>query len=260
MTSSPLSRPSPFNMPRQKTVPPAPAAVSGRRHAFRTAPRRGYRSAVTFADTGVLLSAARSRYLVEQVVVHYGKRLRISDLVLDELRHRGSATVDSTRQLEKNAASEAANDVERLGVAIEGLSVVDAPVFDEVVAQLRALAKVRARAIGDGADDADRHAGEAASISCCVRLASGGVRTVLLTNDGDASVIADARGIPSRHFGHVLNEFVCADRLDAVAAFARFTNAARVTTPPAASCPRHSTDLECTKSQTSCSACDVVDS
>jgi hypothetical protein len=244
-------------MARRRTIPSAPAPQSPRRHAFKAAPKRGFSAAVAFADTGVLYAAARTRFLLEKVIGHYGPRLRVCDVVMDEISHRAASTVDASRQLEKNAAADAKRDLERLAVTVEPLTAADATVFDQVLAQLQALAKARS---GDGTDGVKGHAGEAASIACCVRLVAAGDGTVLLTNDGDASVVSETRGIPSRHFGHVLNELVCAELIDAEAAFGRFTNAAVVSTPPASSCPRSSTDLGCTKASGICTACDAATS
>lgn len=253
------ARPSPLSMPARRTIPPAPSTAPQRRHAFRTPPKRGYLSATTMADTGVLYGAARTRFLLERVVNHYGSRLHVCDVVMDEVSHRAKSNVDASRQLEKNAAADVERTLGRLDVPIDALSPEDAPLFDRLVRQLQALKHARTGA-GERPEDYDRHAGEAASIACCVRISSNGSPTVLLTNDGDASLAAEARGIPSRHFGHVLNELVCADELTPEDAHERFAAAAVVSTPPASSCPRDAADLSCVKAAGTCAACDAATS
>lgn len=259
MSLDPPPRPSPLHMPARRTIPPAPSAPPATRHAFKTPPRRGYLAATTMADTGVLYAAARTRYLLDKMIAHYGSRLRVCDVVLGEVRYRAKSAADASRQLEKNAAAEAERTLDRLAVSVDRLSPEDAPLFDQIVRQLRALKQART---GDGndAEDHDRHAGEAASIACCVRISNEGLPAVLLTNDGDASLAADARGVPSRHFGHVLNELVCADQLTPEDAHDCFTVAAVVTTPPASCRPRAATDLNCVKAGDNCSACDAATS
>lgn len=259
MSTDPPPRPSPLHMPARRAIPPAPSAPPPPRHAFKTPPKRGYLAATTMADTGVLYAAARTRYLLDKVITHYGSRLRVCDVVMGEVRHRAHSTVDAGRQLEKNAAAEAERTLDRLMVAVDRLAPEDAPVFDEIVRQLRALKQART-STADDADDHDRHAGEAASIACCVRISNAGTAAVLLTNDGDASLAADARGVPSRHFGQVLNELVCADTLTPEDAHDHFTVASMVTTPPASCRPRAANDLNCVKAAAGCSACDAATS
>jgi hypothetical protein len=248
-------RPSPMMMPRLRPViplaqrPPAPSTflvASG-------VPRRGILDAVVWPDTGVLLSLGTNEALVGRFRTHYEGGIRITKVVARELR----------RHSERSTAGLSVDDYDRViaagrayrslllgpdGLEPVGATTADLPEIEDVTQQLKGLSETTDK----------RHGGEAEIIV----LASGQVglqQQVLLTNDGGASVIAGRHGISARHFGDILAEFACADReLSAAECFRIFTDAVRISAPPAHCRPPSREYFTCVKDGAGCALCDAV--
>jgi hypothetical protein len=84
--------------------------------------------------------------------------------------------------------------------------------FDVVLQQLADID--RANEVTSAADRvkrAKRHAGEAQSIVGAARVLQANQTTLLLTNDGGASLVAESHNVPARTLAHLLAELVCAN-------------------------------------------------
>ncbi|MFF9600942.1 hypothetical protein ACF1GY_01520 [Streptomyces sp. NPDC014684] len=142
---------------------------------------------------------------------------------------------------------------------VESQSVKDK--HDVIMQQLRELEARRQAALGLSDEDyAHKHAGEADSIVAAVRTIALGKSTVLLTNDGGASLVAQQHGVASRHVGHLLAELGCADpSLTAEGLYEQFMQVTgNFATVPETARPTGSGFFACLRAEDKCSACDAL--
>ncbi|MCI2418326.1 hypothetical protein MOQ72_12875 [Saccharopolyspora sp. K220] len=239
--------------PRQRKVPPARPRRRRDPRFSTEVPRRGWEDAVYHLDTGVLFAASVDAVCGSRMVRHYRGRLHTTDVIVAEVRHR------ATNPTNKPGVQEAAEEAVRMfidgaAVAIDELGPGDVWMFESVLQQLRQLEAAQA----DGPASPQvraKHGGEASAIVCCLREMDSGARVVFATNDGGASRVAHSRQVHTRHFGHLLNELVCAATYRNEEAFALFERANRITGVPAVARPQGEQDLSCQAAADGCTAC-----
>jgi len=186
---------------------PGPSVAPPPRIRFKTAdgyPRRGRRDAVTWVDTGVLVSLGVKEGVPERFAALYGRWLRTSITVVHEVRRLSKRAPQTAADRDVSDAATAARAAllsrgrERLLVSRIGHEHL--ATRDQVRQQLRGLS----------ANPNATHGGEAELIALAIADAAGASH-VLLSNDAGASVVADQRGLPTRHIGDILSEMACAD-------------------------------------------------
>ncbi|MFC6021857.1 hypothetical protein ACFP2T_37560 [Plantactinospora solaniradicis] len=254
--STELNKPSPRMMPpRINRVPPA-STMPERRHAFSPdIPRRGLPQSVVFADAGVLLCVCGRQTCIVHFANHYSGRLRIADCVEDEIRRLASPSGGYTKDGRLYSTARTAQfHILDAGIGvIEPSEACDARIFDQVHRQLVELAERNGKDVAVGS-----HLGEAMSIALCVQRSREGNKVIFLTNDGDASLIAEAYEVPARHFGHVLTELVCAGKYQPSEAFEMFSYTQEFSGVPMGARPTEVADLACVSADAICLKCDAL--
>lgn len=214
-------------------------------------PRRGRRDAVTWVDTGVLVSLGVKEGVPERFVALYGRRwLRTSITVVHEVRRLSKRAPQTPADRDVSDAATAARAAllsrgrERLQVSQIGHEHL--ATRDQVRQQLRGLS----------ANPKATHGGEAELITLAIADAASAPQ-VLLSNDAGASVVADQRGLPTRHIGDILCEMACADatltcgslyyELEAMTAISRLERSVL---------PRSADALACRRSGDRCVPCE----
>lgn len=263
MAAGPPNRPSPISMPRRSSVPPATVMRKPERSFSQDWPNSGVLHAHYYLDTGVLYAMNRDSRCPAKFLRHYEGRLRVTDIIRDEVLQKACKKVDPSEQLVKNAALEAKRrvlDPGHVEVRETLLTERDHIVFDQLLNQFRSLETMK-RQPNDQispqkSQSSNKHAGEASAIICCTRDLQDGDQVVLLTNDGSAGQVALLYGITSRHFAHALHELVCAELLRPSLALEIFKAANKVTSVPRSEIRSHSTDFDCQRvSKEHCSRC-----
>lgn len=244
--------PTPSVMPSRRRVlatpaparPPAPAGYA----VAAEVPRRGWPAAVSWPDTGVLLSLGTDAATRIRFVAHFGSRCRLTRTVANELRGISNGPPGTDKQRAADAAVRAV--VLPRALTQTDLEDGDLGAFDAVVAELRALS-----------DDPDAsHKGEASIVVCADRdRTRAGGRHVVLTNDGGASHVARAHGLPSRHTGDAIAEMSCATPGPTPAqCWSTFRAASRVAAVPRDARPSDEDYFRCQSSNGSCGPCDTL--
>jgi hypothetical protein len=176
---------------------------------------------------------------------------------VDEVQNRANSRVAYDRQLEKNAAADALRRLINGSVTVDETFETedDETTFDNVVRQLHEL-DVQRHGESNDPSSADKHMGEASAIVCCLREQRSGDRVVFVTNDGGASTVAAVHDVDARHFGHVMQELVCAGLFTSDKAMSTFVAANRVTSVPKSETPRSAQDFACKKAASpNCASC-----
>jgi hypothetical protein len=250
-------RPTPMMMPRRRPMIP-PAQRPPVRSTYVVAqgiPRRGVLDAVIWPDTGVLLNLGTDEALLNRFRRHYQGRIRVTKTVARELRRHSEHSTVGLPDDDRNRVAAAGQAFHSLLVGPGRLNPVEAALADlPDIANVTQQLKARSESVDK------RHGGEAEIIVLASKQATRQRRkNVLLTNDGDASVIAGQHGIPARHFGDILAEFACADReLSAAECLRVFTAAVRISAPPAHCRPSKADYFTCAKNEAGCALCDTM--
>ncbi|MFY1632311.1 hypothetical protein ACN27F_03330 [Solwaraspora sp. WMMB335] len=155
-----------------------------------------------------MLCAAARQWLSFILFGYYAGRVQITSAVLDEIRYRTKPRAENSGWMQ-SAASEAVRVIGLRPSLVDDSEQYDAKIFDDVHRRLQSLAEAAGKAVGG-----NRHTGEAESIARCVALVKDGEKVIFLTNDTDASRVAAEHRIATLHFGSILQELVCAGRLD----------------------------------------------
>lgn len=248
--------PSPSSMPRRRSVPPAPVQRPRGLNFSRSVPHRGRLEAFYIFDTGVLCSIARDEVGCHQFVKHFEGRMYTTDVIVDEVKNRASRPIGPDGQLMKLAAADALRRLILPGkVQIVSLDAAAWTTYDSVMQQLRGLTAARAADV-DELNVVERHSGEASAIAWSKQSLAADYQVVLVTNDGDASVAAASQSVEVRHFGHVLHELVCANRLASDKAWNFYERAVGMSGIPTPAALRSKDDLVCKGTAERCTACE----
>lgn len=251
-------RPNPLSIPRRKTVPPLSPQSRPRPGFSEHLPNRGLADAAYHLDTGVLYAVARDETSCHLFKTHYKGRMHTTDAVVEEVKYRATSNNGPEQQLVKNAAADVLRrliEPEAIEVDAALLTDEDDALFEQIARQLRELEE---RKIGHSAPPAsvEKHVGEATAIVGCIRQRNSGSKVVFLTNDGGASIVAKARRVDSRHFGHALVELVCSGRLTPEKAWVAFDRANKVTSVPQSVAPSSVEHFTCDMADGVCGGCD----
>lgn len=242
--------------PPAERVTPPPRPV--RFVVSATYPRRGRRDAVTWVDTGIFLSIGKDQSLIDRFATHFGAWLQTSAKVVREVISFSEIedVADTETDHDRRSWASRVRTALLLGgtgrVQVRTLQDVDLPLRDEIVNQLRGLSS----------SGKSGHGGEAELIALAVLAArNAGAAQVLLSNDAGASVVADARGIVTRHMADVLRELLCADpALPAAELFAHYQGMLPVSSVERSVIATHHAELACQRSGVSCGICIATDS
>lgn len=149
------------------------------------------------ADSGPLLAAAVVPARLALLRDHFGSRLHTPSRVAEELER----LVETGNPLERAAATEAMRSLTSGFPAVETLTSEEAALAEgRLFDHLTALQRQPRSAI------AGQHLGECHALALALRF--GASSTILLTNDGPASVLARANGVRARSINGLLRE-VC---------------------------------------------------
>ncbi|EHN78883.1 hypothetical protein SMCF_1546 [Streptomyces coelicoflavus ZG0656] len=254
-------------LPRPPSLRP-PGTVKSARYAIAThLPKMHTPVDMAWGDTGTLCSLGQRPHLLEQVMRLYGTSLVVTEAVSREIYSKANKP-ERLRTPENRimciSAKKVADKLDSGDIRV--LPLVDSPSVkdkhDIVMQQLRDLDASRRAAHGpsDDEDYAHKHAGEADSIVAAVRTIALKKRTVFLTNDGGASLVAQRHGVASRHVGHLLAELGCADSSitpeELYEQFMQMTG--HFATVPNTARPASSDFFVCSRADGVCNACDAL--
>lgn len=216
-------------------------------------PRRGWRDAIVWPDTGIFLLLGVEDDLPDRFMRLYKNRIRVPRKIEGELRGHTNGGTSRNDQLTAAAARASVNAM-FLGETRfrqPELEEEDIPLVDD----LRAALSKTPGGLGKA------HGGEATLIALAVRMKkSSGKRQVLLSNDGGASAVAALHQIPTRHAADVLCEIACSDStITAQRCWEIFSKTRDISCPPRACHPANSSTFECKISSGTCAPCDEVD-
>lgn len=202
-------RPTPLNSMRLKRPDLTLSAAQSQRGFAEdpTRPRRYRASDAVWADTGLLCALGARPVLLERFLQRYGSTLRIAHAVKIEIERKARS---GGADLMRSCAQVIADKIRYGDIPVDSLSEDALDDFGGILAQLEdADSGVDASAPDVGR--AQRHAGEAESITGAVQVTRSGCTALLLTDDGGASRVAKVHGIPCRNICDVLRELGCED-------------------------------------------------
>ncbi|WP_203924315.1 hypothetical protein [Rugosimonospora africana] len=249
-------KPTPLMMKRIQSIPQRPPAYLTQRSAFSTSiPPCGMSGAWAYLDTGVMYSASSRVACLNAFLVHYDGRLFVVSTVEGEVRRAAdpanSAWIDGAVQ---NAARTARGRFLDSGAVVVDDDEPESKIFDEVYGQLSRLP----HASGKGLRHERANVGEAFTIAICIKRRRQSRRVSFLSNDGGASVVATFHHVPTRNFGHVLRELVCAGHFGPDEAFEVLVAAQRISGIPLDDLPVAATTLVCDAAEQACATCDLI--
>lgn len=249
-------KPTPLVMNRIQNIPKRPVVYLEQKSAFSSKiPSRGWGDAWAYLDTGIMYSTSARLTCLNAFMIHYEGRLFVVSAVAGEVRRAAdpanSARIEGAVQ---NAARIARSRFLDSGAVVVDDGDPDSKVFDEVYRQLSQLPKPAGEVRHERAN-----VGEAFTIAMCIKHRHKGRRLVFLTNDGGASVVATFHEVPTRHFGHILRELVCAGHISFEDAFEALTTAQRISGIPQDDVPKSPDELACNASGQTCARCDPLD-
>ncbi len=229
-------------------------------------PQRRRPVTTAMADTGLLYALAHREQYLEKFLALYGDTVAVAQAVADEIRKIHN--IPQGRRAERNLVL-MGRCADKLVVKLDDGTIPVLPLppgggdlLDTVVRLLRDHDRAAAQRRGVTWSPIDttralRHAGEAQSIVIAAGIVASGGTSVLLTNDGGASLVAWRQRVSSRHLRDVLAELACEEELaedDLFKAFAEMTE--HFATPPTQVCPKDSSAFRCHAHQDRCPACD----
>jgi len=251
--SEPVASPTPAVMAGRRRLP-APVGPPPPATPFKTAsdyPQRGLRDAGTWVDAGIFVSLGVRPELPDRFVALYGGWLQTARSVVGEIRNLSERSAEDAVRDAASAVRQALLLGGRERVSVRSLTEADLSLRDEVRQQLRGLS----------ANPLASHRGEADLITLAVAgIGSSGAPQVLLSNDAGASVVADRRGVPTRHIGDVQREMACAhDELTPETLYSELEEMTAVSRLQARVRPRSADELACRRSVGGCAQCDPPD-
>lgn len=255
-------------MPQGPNLSPRPSLPPTRRYAVDpNLPQRRRPVTTAMADTGLLYALAHRPPYLDMFLDLYGESVAVAQAV--ELEIRKVAQVQMGRRAERGLVLMGAC-ADRLVVKLDQgiIPVRELPqdggeMLATVLQQLGDYDRAAAERRGDPwyAQDltrSARHAGEAESIVIAADVRKDSGTSLLLTNDGGASLTAWRQGVSARNLRDLLAELACENTAlkedDLLQAFNEMT--AHFATPPAEVCPADSGAFRCHAFGGQCNRCD----
>ncbi|MFF1872616.1 hypothetical protein [Kitasatospora herbaricolor] len=262
----PTPRPTPGIMPRRRTdLQPRVA----RQRGYATgpsAPRRFQPVDMAWCDSGFLYAVAQREPVFKQFSDLYVGALVITDAVEKEIRNQAekspSPHYDAGKLLMIRSANRIVQAIERGVIRIYELPTTATAMVGSVIDQLKGADEGRIVQPGVDSDErvvavTEKNAGEAYSIVAAARVLAEGSSTVLLTDDGGASRVAESRGVRSLNVADVLRQLGCEDpQLTSEHLFAVCEAVTKsFGTLPTDARPRSAEDFKCKAVGGACSPC-----
>jgi len=221
---------------------------------------------LAWGDTGTLCSLGQRPHLLERVLRLYGGSLVVTEAVSLEIRIKANKPERERTPENRVMCLSAKRVADKLDSGeIRVLPLVQSQTVTNkqgiIQQQLRDLEANRRASLGLSDEDyAHKHSGETDSIIAALRTIELGKKTVFLTNDGGASLVAQRHGVASRHVGDLLAELGCADSsLTADELYAQFNQVTTsFATVPQTARPADSSFFTCLRSDGVCNVCDSM--
>jgi hypothetical protein len=186
-------------------------------HGFQDHPQCGHDGSAGQVDTGLFfaLGACNDHQARIDFLLRYQGRLNTGPAVRSEVQRWAATNVVTHRDdADKIAAAKRAVRALLAGSHIATNEAVADHIVNGVFAQLDEYEAAGewhfdpnvSQPTAPSGSTRGKHAGEAELIAYAI---AANEPCILLTNDAGASAVADNRGVPARHFGHVLREIVC---------------------------------------------------